>query len=193
MCCTHVCVCACVGVRACVGGCACVGVCMCVCVCVCVRTCVYAHVCVIICCVPAPCHQEYLLLTSFSVSCSEDQSSSCNFTDNTFNYSNQSDKSTITVQNSTYQINDSYCSNRVTEFLAYLYFPPRNDTHATPLCKQSCTDYFIVENICTMHLQNALRTIGCSTDNVMMMCSQLPSNECVTLTGRCTVVIVTVY
>ena len=132
---------------------------------------------------------HYLLLTSFSVSCSEDQSLSCNFTDNAFN---QSDQSTITVQNSTYLMNDSYCSNRVTKFLSYLYFLPRNDTHAIPLCKQSCTDYFIVENICTMHLQNALQTIGCSTDNAMMMCSQLPSNECVTLTGRCAVIIVTV-
>ena len=158
--------------------------------CVCARAC--ACVCDIICCVSAPCHQEYLLLTSFSVSCSEDQSLSCNFTDNAFNYSNQSDQSTITVQNSTYLINDSYCSNRVTEFLSYLYFPPHNDTQAIPLCKQSCTDYFIVENICTMHLQNVLQTIGCSTDNVMMMCSQLPSNECVTLTSGYAVIIVTV-
>lgn len=140
------------------------------------------------------CDQKYLLLvSSFSGTYSEDHSLRYNFTGNTCNYFNQSNQFTMTIQNSTYLINDNYCSNRVTEFLAYLYFPPRNDTQATPLCKQSCTDYFIVENICTMRLQNALQTIGCSTDNVMLMCSQLPSNECVTLTGRCAVVIVTVY
>ena len=135
------------------------------------------------------CHQHYFLLESFSGLHSEDQSLRCNFTDSTCSYSNQSDQFTITVQNLTYRINDGYCSDRVTEFLCYHYFPPCNGSQFIPLCEQSCVDYFIVENICSKYLQDTLQMIGYSA---MLMCSQLPSNDCVTLTGRCANAIVTV-
>ena len=67
----------------------------------------------------------------------------------------------------------------VTEFLCNHYFPPCNGSQ---LCEQSCVDYFIVENICSKYLQDALQTIA---DTATVMCSQLPSNDCVTLTSRC--------
>ena len=140
----------------------------------------------------ATCHQKYLLLASFSGSPSKDQLLGCNITDSTCNYSNQSDQFTIIVHNYTYQIDGSYCSDRVIEFLCYNYYPPCNGSQVTPLCEQSCVDYFIVENICTKHLQNVLQTIGYFAENVMLMCSQFPANDCVTLTNRCTIAVATV-
>ena len=133
------------------------------------------------------CHQKYLLSVSFSGSHSEDQSLECNVTDNTCNYANQSELFTTTVEKYTYEIDGSYCSDRVTEFLCNHLL-----CNGSQLCEQSCVDYFIVENICSKYLQDALQTIDYSADNATMMCSQLPSNDCVTLTGGCAIAIVTV-
>ena len=189
------CVCVCARACVCVYTCACVFVYVCVCVYMCVFVCVYVCVCVCLCTFVCMHVCEYIIcmlrvikalfLASFSGShASSDQSMRCNFTDNTCNYSNQLDQFILIVENSTYQIDDSYCSDRVTEFLCNHYFPLCNGSQlVTPICEQSCVDYFIVENICTKHLQGALQTIGYSADNVTMTCSQLTSNDCVTLTG----------
>ena len=103
---------------------------------------------------------------------------------------NQSNQIITALENVIDTVNQSYCKERVAEFLCNYFFPHCEDGYITPICEHSCNEYLIT-GICVNHLFNVLTTLN-TMDYLNVSLNGLPQNKCsppysATVSNNCTV------
>ena len=88
----------------------------------------------------------------------------------------QSDQIITALESVINTVNESYCKEKVTEFLCNYFFPHCEDGYITPICEHSCNEYLIT-GICVDHLFNVL-TILNTMDYVNVSLNGLLQNKC---------------